>query len=169
MRYIDEKSIIHSSELRKRVYAEANKNIVGLSMMCYRKGERREDLYRRVPVEWAHGESIVFSVPNSELFLEVVEGEELVVGVKILVVFAVTAFDLAVVPGRIGLNKLMPNAKVFQRYFKKCFLVGALWIQPVCKLWAIICLDAFNGIGEALDTVLYELRGRIGIMFLKGF
>ena len=42
-----------------------------------------------MPVEWAHGEVIVFVLPDSKLFLEVLEGIELARGVEILVVFPV--------------------------------------------------------------------------------
>ena len=34
---------------------------------------------------------------------------------------------------------------------------------------AIVGLDAFNGIWEAFDAMLDELRGRIRIVFFEGF
>ena len=47
-------------------------------MMCYNIGERKESLFRGAPVEGTHREVIVFSVPDSKLFPEVVERIKLV-------------------------------------------------------------------------------------------
>ena len=47
-------------------------------MMRYRGREREEHIFRIVPVKGTHGESVVVSVPNSELILEVNERIELV-------------------------------------------------------------------------------------------
>ena len=49
---------------------------VGLSMMCYRKRESEEGLFGRVPIEGAHGESVIFPVPDGNLLFEIVEGKE---------------------------------------------------------------------------------------------
>ena len=78
-------------------------------MMRYRKGGRRKSLSGRTPVKWADGESIVFSVPGSELVPEVGEGKELMGGVEVFVVFAVAALDFSVMPGRVGLDKMVAN------------------------------------------------------------
>ena len=42
------------------------------------RGKRRKDEFGRAPVEGAHGEIVVFSIPDSKLFLEVLEGKEFV-------------------------------------------------------------------------------------------
>ena len=42
------------------------------------RGKRRKDEFGRAPVEGAHGEVVVFSIPDSKLFLEVLEGKEFV-------------------------------------------------------------------------------------------
>ena len=42
------------------------------------RGKRRKDEFGRAPVEGAHGEIVVFSIPGSKLFLEVLEGKEFV-------------------------------------------------------------------------------------------
>ena len=42
-------------------------------MMRNRKIEREKHIFRRVPIEWTHGEGVVVSVPNSKLVLEVKE------------------------------------------------------------------------------------------------
>ena len=41
-------------------------------------GKRGKDLLGRFPVEGSHGEMIVGTLPDSQLFLEVLEGIELV-------------------------------------------------------------------------------------------
>ena len=64
-----------------------------------------------MPVKRTHREIIIFSIPDSKLFLVVVEREKLVGGIEILIIFAVAALDLAVVPGRIGLDELMLNTE----------------------------------------------------------
>ena len=91
------------------------------------------------------------------------------VGIEVFIVFAVAALDLAVVPGGEGLNAFVLNAKSIQRHFKECFLVGALRVEPVGKLGAVVGLDTLNSIREAFHAVLNELRGRIGIMLFEGF
>ena len=103
-------------------------------MMCDRVRKRRKSLFRREPAEWTHGEVIVrthgevivLSVPDSKLPLEVAEGKELVIGIKVFIVFAMAALDLAVVPGRERLNAFVLNTKLIQRYFKERFLICAL-------------------------------------------
>ena len=79
-----------------------------------------------MPVEWAHREIVVFSVPDGKLFLEVSEGIELVVGVEILIIFTVTALNLAVMPRRERLDAHMLDTESIQRRFKERFLAGAL-------------------------------------------
>lgn len=89
--------------------------------------------------------------------------------IEILVVFAVAAFHLAVMSRGVGFDELVLDTEFLQRHFKEGFLAGALGIEPVGKLRAIIRLDTFNGIRETFYTVLNKLRRRIGIVFLKGF
>ena len=48
------------------------------------------------------------------------------IGIKVFIVFAMAALDLAVVPGRERLNALVMNTKLIQRYFKERFLICAL-------------------------------------------
>ena len=68
-------------------------------MMCYRVGEVEKSLLRGDPVERTDGEIIVLSLSFGELDLEVGEGIELVGCIILLVVLAVAALDLAIVPG----------------------------------------------------------------------
>ena len=36
-------------------------------------GERKKDVFRRLPVEWSHGETVVLSLAESKLFGKVIE------------------------------------------------------------------------------------------------
>ena len=58
-----------------------------------------KSLFRRGPAQGPHGEIVVFSVPNLKLTFEVEEREKRVDRIEILVVFAVTALNLTVMPG----------------------------------------------------------------------
>ena len=78
------------------------------------------------------------------------------VSIEVFVVFAVTAFDLTVVSWSEGFNAFVLNAKPIQRHFKECFLVGALRVEPVGKLGAVVGLDTLNSIREAFHAVLNE-------------
>ena len=138
-------------------------------MMCDRVRKRRKGLFRREPAEGTHREIVVFSVPDSKLLLEVAEGKELVIGIKVFIVFAMAALDLAVVPWSEGLNAFVLNAKLIQRHFKERFLICALRVEPIGKLRAIVRLDALNSIRKAFHTMLNELRGRIRIVLFESF
>ena len=61
----------------------------------------KEDRFRGLPVERSHGEVIVVSLPDSELFFKVSKAVELVTSVEFFIVLSVTAFYLAVMSGRI--------------------------------------------------------------------
>ena len=82
------------------------------------------------------------------------------------IVLPVAALHLAVVPGRIRTDQLVPDAVTFQMYFKKSRLI------PVCcktvgKFRSIISLDAFNGAGKGFHKVLHKECGGISAVFLK--
>lgn len=81
-------------------------------MMCYRFGERKKDSFRRLPVERSHREVVVISLPDSKLILEIGEAIELVAGIEFLVVFSVTAFYFAIVPGRVWPDQLVVDAEL---------------------------------------------------------
>ena len=91
--------------------------------MCYNIRKRKEGLFRREPGERAHREIIVFSVPDGKLFLEVVEGKELVGSIEVFVIFAVAALYFTVMSGRIRFNELVLNTKPLQSYLKERLFV----------------------------------------------
>ena len=56
---------------------------------------------------------------DSKLFCEIIQRIESVTGIESLLVLAVAALDLAVVPRRIGADQLMPDAQLGSRLFKQ--------------------------------------------------
>ena len=72
------------------VLTEGAKGMKGAIANVLQSRERIEGLFGRAPVERAHGEIVVFFIPNSKLLLIVGEGKEPVRGVEVFVVFAVT-------------------------------------------------------------------------------
>ena len=80
--------------------------------------ERKKNVFRREPVERAHGEVVVLSVPNGELLLEVLKGIKLMRSIEVFVIFPVAALDLAVMPGSVGFNEFVANTEFPQRSFK---------------------------------------------------
>ena len=83
---------------------------VGLSNILYSKG--RKLITRRSPSERSHRAGVAATLVGSELPTKVGERVEAVVGVEAFLVFTVTAFDLAVMTGCIGPNKLVENANL---------------------------------------------------------
>ena len=77
--------------------------------------------------------------------------------IEVFVVFPVAAFDLTVVSGRVWLDELMTNPELTQRSFKESFFVGALGVQTIGKLEAVIGLDALDGVSKAFYAMLDEL------------
>lgn len=131
--------------------------------------EGKQELFRRAPGKGAHGESIVLALADGELFLEVGEGEELVGSVEVLVVFAVAALDLSIVPGSIRTDELVADAELRKGGFEK----GGQGLLPgdeaVGKLRAVIGLHALNGEREFVGTMVDELSRGKGAAFGEGF
>ncbi len=79
--------------------------------MRYRKREGEESGPGRVPIERTHGKIVVCAFPNSKLLFEVIKRIELVASIEVFVIFPVAPFNLAIVPRRIRLNELVPDAE----------------------------------------------------------
>ena len=131
--------------------------------------KRKEDLLGRAPVEGTHGEVVVFVLPYRKLFLEVLEGIELVRGVKVFVVLPVAAFDLSVMPWRKDLDELVLYPQLVQCFLKECRTHGFRTVHSVRELGAVVRLDTFDGIGELLHAMPDKLGGRIGTVFFEAF
>ncbi len=76
----------------------ASYNFVGLSNILY--SARSKTISRGSPLQGSHRSAVAASLVPSELGTKVFEGVEAVGGVETFLVFAVTAFDLAVVTWR---------------------------------------------------------------------
>lgn len=71
------------------------------------------------------------------------------------IVLPVAALHLAVVPGRIRTDQLVPDAMLLQMYLEKGgpVPVGG---ETVGELGAVVGLDAFNGAGEGFYKVIHK-------------
>ena len=81
--------------------------------------EGGEGLLWGTPVKWTHGEIIVLPLSDGELGFEIVERKEPVRSVELLVVLAVTALDLAVMPRREGTDELVVDTEFGERRLKE--------------------------------------------------
>ena len=89
------------------------------------------------------------------------------IGIKVLVVLAVTAFHFAVVSWCERSDLLVTDTELCQRFLEegKGLLIAVAHL--IGKFKAIIRLDTLNGIWEFLDDMLEKLRGGIGAVLLK--
>ena len=94
--------------------------------MCYTIRKGIKDLSRRFPVKGTHGEMVVSTFTNSELFSEIIKGIKAVRSIKFFIVFPMRSFDLAVMARSTNTNQLVPDTKLAERLFKKCFSVGSM-------------------------------------------
>ena len=83
---------------------------VGLSNILDREG--REPLPGRQPGKRTHGSGVACTLVGSELPTKVGEGIETADSVEAFLVFAMTAFDLTVVAGRVRADELVMNAQL---------------------------------------------------------
>ena len=89
--------------------------------------------------------------------------------IEFLIIFAVTALYLSVVPWRVRTDQLMSDSQLHQGRFKKSPLFCGRGVEAVGKFRTIVCLNALNGKGKLSDTVSDKLGGRVGAVLLKGF
>ena len=102
------------------------------------------ELGGRKPAEGPHGQVVGTAVVDSELLCEIIQRIEGVARIKSLLIFAVAALNLAVVPGRIRTNELVPNAQFGSRLFKQRRKISLAARKTVGKLKAVVRLDAFH-------------------------
>ena len=79
-----------------------------------------------MPVEGTHGEMVVGTFSDSKLLFEIFKGIESVRRIELLVIFAVRALNLAVVPRCTDADQLVANSELSQCLFKKRFSVCAV-------------------------------------------
>ena len=124
-------------------------------------------LARRFPIQRAHGEVVVFELPDSKLFPVVLERIKLVRRVEILIILAMAALDLSVMPRREDFNELMPDSELVERFLKERRPHRLGSVHPVRELGAVVRLDAFNRVRELFHAMADKLGGRIGSVLLE--
>lgn len=108
---------------------------------------------------------------DSKLFGKVAEGIEVVAGIKTLLVLPAAALYLAVVPGGVGADELVPNTELGSCLFKKSRQITPAVGKPVGKLKAIIGLGALYPdapVGVPLEQISEEIgRGVRGLLWVS--
>ena len=131
--------------------------------------KRIEDMFRRVPVKWPHWEVVVLSLPDRKLFRKILKGKERMADIEFFIIFSVIAFYLAVMPWIKRFDLFIQDAELSQRFFKECQWLFLAVAHFVCKLEAVVCLDALNGIWKLFYHMFQELGGRICALLLECF
>ena len=105
---------------------------------------------------------------GSKLYAEIGKREETVCVVETLLVFAVAAFHLAVVAGRVGTDQLVPDSKPCSGQFKACESVFFVGREAVGKLNTVVCPHTLYPHTAALEPgrhFLQEVGGGISGLF----
>ena len=106
---------------------------------------------------------------GSELPTKVGEREEAVGIVEALLIFSVTAFDLAVVAGRVGANQLVADAQAGGGGLKERQVAAILDGEAIGEFRAVIGLNTLDldaAAGIPGNCFLQEIGGGIGAMLL---
>lgn len=101
------------------------------------------ELIRRKPVKRFHRKVVGAADMNSKLFLEVFQREEGMTGIKTLLILAVAALDLTIVPRRVGADQLVADAKLGSGLFKERRQIAFAIGKTIGKLETVVRLDAF--------------------------
>ena len=91
--------------------------------------------------------------------------------VEKVLILAVAAFNLAVVPGGVGTNEFVVNAEFGSCGFKKSGQMALAWGKTIGEFEAIICLNAFDGYSSSLipsGEFSQEISRRVGALFFIG-
>lgn len=87
--------------------------------------------------------------------------------VELLVVLAVTAFNLAIMPWRAWLDQLVSDAQLLAGFLKESQFDGGMTVETVGELKPVVGLDALNGERELFHAMAEKDSGRIGVVFFK--
>ena len=102
---------------------------------------------------------------DSELFLKISQREERVKRIKAFLVFPVTAFNLAIMSGRIGTDPFMLDAQLSGSFLKKGLDIPFTVRKTVGKFKTVVGLDAFHTdtpAGIPLHQPFQEVSGGVG-------
>ena len=135
------------------------KDIVGLSNIL------DSELCRRKPTKRSHRKVVGTTIVDRKLLSEVLKRIEGVTGIEPLLVFAVAAFNLAIMARSVGTDELVTDTQLSGGILKQCgnlsFTVG----ETVGELKAVVrlnALDPYAPAGIPLDQPLQEISGRVG-------
>ena len=123
---------------------------------------------RRKPVERSHRQVVGTAVMRRKLNRKILQGEEGVAGIEALLILPVAALHLAVVPGCVRPDQLVPNAQIHGGPLKEgegFFLRAG---EAIGELKAIIRLDTFHFdpfTGKPFIQPLEKIRRGIGGLF----
>ena len=119
----------------------------------------------RKPVEGTHRESMILTLPDSELFFKVSQGEERADRIKAFLLLPVAALHLAIMPGRVRTNQLMLDAQLSSSFLKKGLDVPFTVEKTVGKFKTVVSPDTFYSDASAgipLHQSLQEAGGGAG-------
>lgn len=85
--------------------------------------------------------------------------------IEFLVVFSMTAFNLAVMSGCERSDLLMLDSQLFKRFLEEGRQLLLAVPHLICKLKSVICLNAFYGVWELLHYVLQENGREVYVSF----
>ena len=89
------------------------------------------------------------------------------IGIKVLVILAMTAFHFSVVSWRERSDLLVTDTELCQRFLEEGKRHTLAVSHLVCEFKAIIRLDTLNGVWEFFDDMLEKLCGGIGAVLPK--
>ena len=101
-------------------------------------------VFRGMPIQRSHGESIILSVVYGKLIFEIIKGIEFVGCVKVFVILSVGTFNLAVMPRRIRADQLVPYPQLFEASLKQRHFAVFSFFEFFNKLHSVVRLNTFN-------------------------
>ena len=122
-------------------------------------------------MEGAHRESMILTLPDSELFFKVSQGEEIADRIKAFLVLPVAALRLAIMPGCVRTNELVLDTKIKSSFLKKGLDVPFTVGKTVGKFKIVVSPDTFYSDASAgipLHQPLQEVGGGVGGLLRTG-
>ena len=89
--------------------------------------------------------------------------------IEFLIVFSMTAFYFSVVSRRKGLDFLVPNSELSQRFLKERQRLFPAVAHLISKFKPIISLNTLNSVGKLFHYMFQKLCGRVCTLLLECF
>lgn len=113
-------------------------NLCRLVNDALQRRKRKKDIARRLPVERTQGEIIILPLTDGKLFCKIVKRIETMRSIEFLVVFSMTAFNLAVMSGCERSDLLMLDSQLFKRFLEEGRQLLLAVPQLICKLKSVM-------------------------------